>query len=103
MVIGQTITGNNTRLTLIGVSQAGFDGVDIGYVPSLRIPILMKAQITPNWDDVDNRRSRWVNVFGRLRPGVTRAQAKAALQPYFHAILNASLSNFATRAGWCLA
>ena len=85
--IGQTITANNTRLTIIGVSQAGFDGVDIGYVPSLRIPILMKAQITPNWDDVDNRRSRWVNVFGRLRPGVTRAQAKAALQPYFHGIL----------------
>jgi predicted permease len=47
----------------------------------------MKAQMTPNWDDVDNRRSRWVNVFGRLKPGVTRDQAKAALQPYFHAIL----------------
>ena len=28
--------------------------------------------MTPNWDDVDNRRSRWVNVFGRLKPGVTR-------------------------------
>ena len=38
--------------------------------------------MTPNWDDVDNRRSRWVNVFGRLKPGVTREQAKAALQPY---------------------
>ena len=97
------MTVNNHPLTIIGVSQAGFDGVDIGYVPSIRIPVLMKAQMTPNWDDVDNRRSRWVNVFGRLKPGVTMAQAKAALQPYFHAILNASLSNFATRAGWYLA
>jgi predicted permease len=86
-VIGQTITVNNTKLTIIGVSQAGFDGVDIGYVPSVRVPILMKAQITPNWDDVDNRRSRWVNVFGRLKPGVTLEQAKAALQPYFHGVL----------------
>ena len=86
-VVGQTITVNNTRLTIIGVSQAGFDGVDIGYVPSIRVPILMKAQMTPNWDDVDNRRSRWVNVFGRLMPGVTREQATAAIQPYFHAIL----------------
>ena len=86
-VIGQTITVNNNKLTIIGVSQAGFDGVDIGYVPSIRVPVLMKAQMTPNWDDVDNRRSRWVNVFGRLKPGVTLEQAKAALQPYFHGIL----------------
>jgi predicted permease len=86
-VIGQTITVNNHKLTIIGVSQAGFDGVDIGYVPSIRVPVLMKAQMTPNWDDVDNRRSRWVNVFGRLKPGVTLGQAKAALQPYFHAVL----------------
>jgi predicted permease len=48
---------------------------------------MMKAQITPNWDDLDNRRSRWVNVFGRLKPGVTIDQAKAALQPFFHGIL----------------
>src|SRR4029077_425636 len=44
-------------------------------------------QRTPNWDDVASRRSRWVNVFGRLKPGVTIEQAKAMLQPYFHGIL----------------
>jgi len=82
-VIGRTITVNNHKLTIIGVSQAGFDGVDIGSAPSIRVPVLMKAQMTPNWDDVENRRSRWVNVFGRLEPGVTLAQAKAAMQPYF--------------------
>ena len=46
--------------------------------PSVRVPVMLKAQMTPNWDDVDNRRSRWVNVFGRLKPGVTREQALAA-------------------------
>jgi ABC-type antimicrobial peptide transport system permease subunit len=86
-IVGQTMTINNYAMTIIGVSQAGFDGVDIGYVPSVRVPVMMKAQMTPNWDDMDNRRSRWVNVFGRLRPGVTMAQAKAVLQPYFHGIL----------------
>ena len=86
-VVGQTITVNNNKLTIIGVSQAGFDGVDIGYSPGIRVPVLMKAQMTPNWDDVENRRSRWVNVFGRLKPGVTIDQAKAALQPYFHGLL----------------
>src|SRR5437773_3848162 len=86
-VVGKTITVNNTTLTIVGVSQPGFDGVDIGYVPSIRVPVMMKAQMTPNWDDVDNRRSRWVNVFGRLKPGVSLEQALAALQPFFHRLL----------------
>ncbi|HZA94816.1 MAG TPA: ABC transporter permease, partial [Burkholderiaceae bacterium] len=85
-VIGKTIVVNNYPLTIIGVSQAGFDGVDIGYAPSVRVPMMMKAQMTPSWDDLDNRRSRWANVFGRMKPGVTAEQAKAALQPYFHGI-----------------
>ena len=86
-IVGKTIIVNNTTLTIIGVSQAGFDGVDIGYVPNIRVPVTMKAQMTPNWDDVDNRRSRWVNVFGRLKPGVSMEQALAALQPFFHGLL----------------
>jgi hypothetical protein len=33
------VTVNNNKLTIIGVSQAGFDGVDIGYVPGIRVPV----------------------------------------------------------------
>ena len=86
-IIGGRININNYPFTIIGVSQAGFDGLDIGAVPSVRVPLMLKAQMTPNWDDVDNRRSRWVNVFGRLKPGVTREQALSALQPFFHGLL----------------
>jgi predicted permease len=86
-VLNQRITINNLPFTIIGVSQEGFDGLDIGQVQSVRVPVMLKAQLTPNWDDLDNRRSRWVNVFGRLKPGVTQAQALAALQPFFHGLL----------------
>jgi len=86
-IVGRRLTINNYPFTVIGVSAAGFDGVDIGQVASVRVPVMLKAQMTPNWDDVDNRRSRWVNVFGRLQPGVTREQALAAAQPFFHGLL----------------
>jgi putative ABC transport system permease protein len=86
-IVGKMLTVQNRTLTIIGVSQPGFDGVDIGYVPNIRVPVTMKAEMTPNWDDMDNRRSRWVNVFGRLKPGVTQDQALALLQPYFHGVL----------------
>jgi len=86
-VVGRRLTINNHTYTIVGVSQAGFDGLDIGSVANIRVPVMVKAQVTPNWDDIDNRRSRWVNVFGRLKPGVDMAQAKAALQPFFHGLL----------------
>jgi predicted permease len=86
-VLNQRITINDKPFTIVGVSAAGFDGLDIGEVPSVRVPVMLKAQMTPNWDDMDNRRSRWVNVFARVKPGVTQAQALAILQPYFHGLL----------------
>src|SRR5258708_1456067 len=87
-IAGKTILVNDHNLTIAGVSQEGFDGVEPGIAPQIRIPIMMKGEMTPGWNDLDDRRSRWVNVFGRLKPGVTLEQAKASLQPIFHAILN---------------
>jgi predicted permease len=86
-VLGRTITANNNSLTVVGVSQDGFTGLDIGSATSVFVPVSLKAQMTPNWDDMDNRRSRWVNVFARLKPGVTEEQALAAAQPFFHGLL----------------
>ena len=85
-VVGKDLIVNNYKLTIVGVSQEGFEGVDVGNAPQVRVPVMMKPQMTPQWNDLDNRRSRWVNVFGRLRPGVSATQAKAALQPQFRAI-----------------
>jgi predicted permease len=86
-IVGRQLTINNYPYTIVGVSQAGFQGLDIGAVANLRVPVMLKAQVTPSWDDMDNRRSRWVNVFGRLKPGVTVGQAKTTLQPFFHGLL----------------
>lgn len=34
-----------------------------------------------------DRRTRWVNAFGRLKPGVSITQAKASLEPFMHSML----------------
>ena len=90
-VIGQKILVNGYPLTIIGVSQAGFDGTDPGTSPQIRIPLMMNAQMNSMGSSFDynftSRRGRWINVFGRLKPGVTLQQAKASLQPFFHQML----------------
>ena len=76
-------------MTVVGVAQAGFDGVELGFSPKIFIPIMMQAQIiVGNPEDMlKERRNRWVNAFGRLKPGVSQQQAKAALQPFMHSML----------------
>ena len=44
-----------------------------------------------------DRRWRWVNAFGRLKPGVTAQQAKASLQPFFHSMLEMEVKEAAFR------
>jgi predicted permease len=88
-IIGKRITINSYPITVVGVSQAGFDGVEPGFSPQIRVPMTMKNVLTNGpWYSLNDRRGRYAQVFGRLKPGVTMAQAKAGLQPLFHQILN---------------
>jgi predicted permease len=88
-IIGKTMLMNGHNFTIIGVAQQGFDGVELGNTAQVFMPIMMRAQAIPNSDSMDfkNRRQRWVNAFGRLKPGITAEQAKASLQPFFHGML----------------
>jgi predicted permease len=90
-VIGRKIIVNGYPLTIVGVSQAGFDGTDPGTSPAIRVPVMMKAEMDPVGAgfsyNFTSRRGRWVNVYGRMKPGVTVQQVKAQLQPYFHQML----------------
>ena len=88
-ILGKKIIVNGYPLTVIGVSQAGFDGVEPGFAPQIRIPITMNNSLPPGgtFDRLNNRRFRWVEVFGRLKAGIPREKAQAGLQPLFHQIL----------------
>jgi predicted permease len=89
-VIGQKLIVNGFPMTIAGVSQAGFDGVDPGSSPQVRVPIVMKMQLDQlavSGNNLTNRRARWVNAYGRLKPGISMQQAKSGLQPLFHQML----------------
>jgi predicted permease len=87
-VLGKKILVNNYPMTIVGVSAAGFGGLDPALSPQIRVPILMKPQMVPEWTflQMDDRRSRWVQVFARLKPGYTAASAQPVLQGLFHQV-----------------
>src|ERR1041385_8198099 len=87
--LSKQIVVNGTPLTIIGVSPAGFDGVEPGRAPQIRLPMTMKDDLPPtDFSRLNNNRFRWTEVFGRLKPGMTMEKAQAGLQPLFHQILN---------------
>jgi len=87
-VLGTKILVNNYPMTIIGVSAPGFAGLDPVRSPQIRIPILMKPVVVPYWDwfQYDDRRTRWVQVFARLKPGFTAETAGAPMQVLFRQI-----------------
>ena len=97
-IVGKTVLINKHDMTIIGVAQAGFDGVELGYSTKIFIPVMMEQQIIiGNPKMLTDRRSRWVNAFGRLKPGVTETKAKASLQPFMHSMLEQEVKEAAFR------
>jgi putative ABC transport system permease protein len=85
-VIGKKILVSNYPMTIVGVSAAGFTGLDPARSPQIRVPVLMQPVLMPEWTrwlHMDDRRSRWVQVFARLKPGYTVDAAQGPLQGLF--------------------
>ncbi|MEE8585480.1 MAG: ABC transporter permease, partial [Acidobacteriota bacterium] len=91
-IVGRTILINGHLMTVTGVAQAGFGGVQTGRLTDVFIPIHMKAQMTPHWDGLSDWRDYWLTVLGRLRPGVSRQAAAAALTAPYQALLQEQVS-----------
>ncbi len=82
-LIGQTITLNAQPYTVIGVAPPNFKGTfSIGGADLVWIPLSMRDQVLSGmWKQYSmDRRFRWLDVFGRLKPGVSLLQAEAAMK-----------------------
>jgi predicted permease len=81
-VVGKQITIDGQPFTIIGVSRKWFTGMTTGVAPDVTTP--MKG--------TDNRAMLWVFITGRLKDGVTVAQARAQLQSFWPEVLRATAS-----------
>jgi len=90
-ILNKTLTVNGVSMTVIGVSRAGFHGVQVGQTPDVFIPMMMKAQMTPNWNGLDDHKDYWLAIMGRLKPGMSSAQTEEAVRPAYRSILEEAL------------
>jgi predicted permease len=87
-VVGRKVLVNQHPMTVVGVAAPEFRGIDVGEVPSLWIPASMSADAIPGFNSMLERRTRWMQILGHLRPDVTLEQVQAGLQPWFKSMLD---------------
>jgi predicted permease len=77
-VIGRAIQINLHPYTVVGVAPKGFQGCKTGLRADVWIPLGMEKQV---WgaDWIEDRGISWLNVLGKLRPGVDSRQAEIEL------------------------
>ena len=86
-VLGTVIRVNGQPFTIVGVAPRGFEGTTLGVIPAVYVPVTMRETLFGT-GDANNRRSYWMYLFARLKPGVSLEQARAAINVPYHAIIN---------------
>ncbi len=90
-VLNKTIVVNGRSLTVVGVAHAAFSGVQPGRRADLFVPLAMKASMTPFSETLENPKEYWLPLIGRLKPGLSRAEAEASLAATYRPLLEALL------------
>lgn len=85
-IVNQNISINGHPFAVVGVAQPGFHSVIPGDNPAIFVPMMMKAEITPGWNDLEERHSTWLNIVGRLKVELSREQAQAGIDPLWRSI-----------------
>jgi putative ABC transport system permease protein len=78
-VVDSDVLLNGKKFKVIGVAPAGFKGTELIYTPDIFVPFAMQKWIEPENDYLDERGSQNIFAVGRLKPGVSAAQAEASL------------------------
>ena len=93
-VIGRRLRILKTTYTVVGVMPPQFHGETVGDNPGIFVPLSMQSEIFPGSDYLSPEtnhfnKAEWLQVIGRLKPGVSLAQAKAAIDVEFKQMMQA--------------
>ena len=93
--IGQTIKLNDASFTIVGVNPKGFTGAkSTQQSPDLFVPLAMQPLIAPRGESgsvLADPKLWWVNVMGRLKPGIADRTAQTALDSELAALVRATM------------
>jgi predicted permease len=96
-ILNQTLLVNNTELTVVGVVQSGFTGIQVGQSADIFVPLMMKAQMTPERNGLEEWDNYWLAILARRKPGLSIAQTEAGINAAYRPLLQEQLAQI---NGW---
>ena len=84
-IVGKSVKLNGSFMTVVGVASASFVGTE-PQTPDFWVPMMMQPQLMPGDERLSDRRSFWLDVVARLKPGVSRAQAQTGMDALINRI-----------------
>src|SRR5215468_11096152 len=90
-IVGRTITLNTNPAQIIGVAAAGFYGLVVGSSFDVALPICGVAALYGERSPLERDYVWWLSAMGRLKPGVSEAQALAQLNAIAPALFHDTL------------
>ena len=78
-IVGKTVQLNNRAYQVIGITPEYFIGTKFALALDFWTPISMAEDLRRSPDLLKERGSHWMNVIGRLKPGVSISQASAEM------------------------
>ena len=78
-IVGKGLLLNGTAFTIVGVMPPEFFGIRIRRSPDFWLPLAFQPQIELRKSSLEDRNIYWLNIIGRLKPGVPIEQANASL------------------------
>ena len=90
--VGATLRLNGRPFDIIGVTPQGFSGVEVGRSFDVAVPLCTEPLLEPERNAVAKRHYWWLDVMGRLRPGVTIDTASAELTAMSPTVFRATVA-----------
>jgi predicted permease len=101
--IGKVVSANTVHVTIIGVLPDEFTGIQqpVAEPPDISFPVNLDPQLSPAppingvvLHRINQPTNWWLQVMGRLKPGVTAAQVQGNLGGVFQATARAGLESY---------
>ena len=85
-VLNTRLKIDSTVYTIIGVAPPEFFGTTVGESPDIWIPLSMMKAVPPHWGSYTDNFSESLEIFGRLKPGVSLTEATSNVNLLFQQI-----------------
>jgi predicted permease len=97
-IIGREILVNRRPLTVVGVMPPGFQGLHPGRAMDFFLPLAMVDDMGPTGYSKTEPDNWWLQIFGRLRPGVSDNEAAAAVRATLAGVIREFAGNVSDSA-----